>query len=134
MSNQPPANQSEHLVDQSDSAVPTQNARPNLTGASYAIGKVLGEVWDDGCMGLNEFQVASAMCFQALSERESAMSLADIMTATKLKVREANRAIGRLASAGLARTIRPSMQELERGPLAIRYELWSAARLVQADT
>ncbi|MEY9594787.1 hypothetical protein ABIA06_007078 [Bradyrhizobium yuanmingense] len=133
MSNQLPANQLEHLLDQSVSAEPTQNAGPNLTRASYAIGKVLGEVWDDECMGPNEFQIASAMCFQALSERESAMSLADIMTATKLKVREANRAIERLASAGLVRKIRPSMQELERGPLSIRYELWSAAHLVQVD-
>ncbi|MCW2225667.1 hypothetical protein M2232_009199 [Bradyrhizobium japonicum] len=129
MSNQPPTNQSEHLVDQSNIAVPTQNARPNLTGASYAI----GEVWDDECMGRNEFPVASAMCFQALYDRESAMSLADILTATKLKVREANRAIERLASAGLVRMIRPSMQELESGPLSIRYELWSAAHLVQAE-
>lgn len=132
MSNQLLANQSDNLVDQSVSATPSQGARLNLTGASYAIGKALGEVWDDACMDLNEFLVASVMCFQALADRESAMSLGDIMAATKLKVREGKRAIERLASAGIVRKIRPSIQELEAGPLAIRYELWSAQDLVQA--
>ncbi|MET4359920.1 aminopeptidase-like protein [Bradyrhizobium sp. LB8.2] len=133
MSNQPHVNESKQPVVQSVTAAQEQSARPNLTGASYAIGKVLGEVWNDVCMDLHEFQVASAMCFQALSEGKSAMSLADILAATKLKMRDGKRAIERLASAGLVRTIRPSMQELERGPLAIRYELWSALDLVQAS-
>ncbi len=76
-------------------------------------------------MDLNEFRVASVMCFQALADGESEMSLAEILSASGLKLPKGRTAVQDLAATGFLRVIRPSMHELERGELAIRYELSS---------
>jgi hypothetical protein len=126
LSNQMQINRSHQpAVQEASAALFEQSTRPNLTGASYAIGKLLGAVWADPCLDHNEFQVASVMCFEALVDGKSEMSLAEILSASGLKLRKGRRAVQKLAAAGIVRAIRPSVQELERGELAIQYELWS---------
>lgn len=124
-SNEPQTDQQREPAGQCDE----QGALPNLTGASYAIGRLLGEVWDHASMDLDEFRVISIMCFNALGDGISVMSLDDILRASGLKLRRGRRAVEHLAAAGFVRIIPPSIQDLERGQSTVRYELWSSLDL-----
>lgn len=100
-----------------------RDIQPNLTGASHAIGQLLGMVWDDPCMERDE--LASAMCFEALLHDVSLMTLEEILSASGLKLRRGQSAVKDLMASGFVRARHPSTQDLARGESTIRYELWS---------
>lgn len=91
---------------------------PALSGASYVIGKTLGEVWNAIDMDFDELMVASAMCFSALGDgtAASALTLDEVVKLSRLNSRSGRRALEKLVGAGFVKVVRVGNAEL-------RYEL-----------
>jgi predicted transcriptional regulator len=87
--------------------------RTTLTGASYVIGRVLGEVWQEPLMDLDELLIASSMCFMALAEGQSAISFSEISRMSGRKPRRTRDALQKLVSAGFVSRRHPSHFGLE---------------------
>lgn len=104
----------------------------NLTGASYAIGRVLGDVWDHPHMDFRELQVASAICFSALAEGNSGVTVAEISNGDRRHLRNNQVAMQRLAEAGFVRALRPAQTDLDRGETEARWVFQSPFDLVLA--
>lgn len=115
------SNQPQRLTGQAEFAGQRENVAENLCGASYAIGKVLGEVWDHPLMDFSELKVASSMCFFALADGNSGVTVTQISGESRRDLRKNQEAMQKLAEAGFVRAIRPSQIDLDRGELAAKW-------------
>lgn len=96
---------------------------PALTGASYVIGKTLGDVWDAMDMDLDEMLLASAMCFAALADGTFALSFDEVLHLSRRTSRNGRRALEKLVMAGFVKAVRVSQLDSDRGEPDVRYEL-----------
>jgi predicted transcriptional regulator len=103
--------------------VQNQSVQPALNGASYVIGRVLGEIWQDSLMDLDELLVASSMCFNALAEGKSAISFGEISRMSGRKPSRTQHALQQLALAGFVRRRHPSHFGLESEELFYELQL-----------
>lgn len=104
-----------------------ENTLPALSGASYVIGKTLGEVWGAIDMDLDELLVASAMCFEALADgtSASALTLDQVVQRSRLTLRNGRRALEKLVMAGFVKAVRVAQLDADLGEAEVRYELQS---------
>lgn len=90
-----------------------------LSGASYAIGKTLGEVFDDVDMNLNDLLLAAAMCFWGLFSCDSkrSFSLNDVLSLGSSVSGDVRKSLEKLVLAGFVEVDRSD------GAQALKYEL-----------
>ncbi|MEY9741205.1 hypothetical protein ABIF65_000579 [Bradyrhizobium japonicum] len=101
--NQLQSNQPQHLTDRETPSAECEErlAQAKLSAASYAIGKLIGEVWDHPDTNLDEVRVASTLCFFALADGVSNMSIEQIVRSAGLNSRRAGEALENLVAAGI---------------------------------